>query len=279
MVTFQAWAVHLDSWGDHTYVACPELNKYFECWGQHYTPPDQVFITSGNGNYLFADCCRCTIDLFGVIYPDTACLPVYGTDGVCHQSANRFLWTAGTTLTYAVRGYWFTHMLFGTYGTWWSFAALLTRCALRVGVEAPAAAGEMALASNPSLPDQIRDLYEKSKNEKPPPSHNEMLIREAALVTKFYAPDIDPAQYRDLHAALLADKDAAIASGLKGVELAARLNAVAAEHQAKFAERLGADAYQKLMGVPAGQTLKITEPGLEATTGIEPPKSAPEGDA
>lgn len=278
MVTFQGWAVHISWCADHTYVACPGLNQFFECWGQHYAPPDQVLICSGNGNYPVANCYRCTIDLFGNVFRDTACLPTYGVDGVCHQSANRFLFTAGTTLTLAVRGYWLTLLTYGTYGTWWTFAGVLAGCELAAGAEAPAAE-EMAMASNPSLPDQIRDLYEKSKNEKPPPSHNEMLIREAALVTKFYAPDIDPARHRDLHAALLADKDAAIASGLKGAELAARLNAVAAEHQWKFAERLGADAYQKLMGVPAGERLDIIEPGLEATCGIEPPKSAPRSGA
>jgi hypothetical protein len=98
-----------------------------------------------------------------------------------------------------------------------------------------------------------------------------MLIREAALVTRFYAPDIDPAQFRDLHAALLAAKDAANASGLTRTELAARLNAVAAEHQGILAERLGAAAYERLMGVPAGERVDIIEPGLEAVAGVERP--------
>jgi hypothetical protein len=76
--------------------------------------------------------------------------------------------------------------------------------------------GEIAVAINPSLPNEIHSLYEASANEIPAPSRNEMLIREAALVTRFYAPDIDPAQIRDRHAAVLAAKDVAVASGRQG---------------------------------------------------------------
>ena len=101
-----------------------------------------------------------------------------------------------------------------------------------------------------------------------------MLVREAALVTRFSAPDVDPARFRDLHAALLAAKDAAIASGLTRAELAARLNAVAAEYQGILAERLGAAVYERLMGVPAGERVDVVEPGLEAATGIERPGQA-----
>ena len=106
---------------------------------------------------------------------------------------------------------------------------------------------------NPSLIDQIRTLYEESANEVPAPSLNEMLIREAALVTRFHAPDIDPAQFRDVHAALLAAKDTAIASGLTRADLAARLNAVAAEYQGLFAERLGAVRIREAHGGPGGR--------------------------
>ena len=137
----------------------------------------------------------------------------------------------------------------------------------------------IAVAINPSLPNQIRSLYEASGNEVPAPSRNEMLIREAALVTRFYAPDTDPARFRDLHAALLAAKDAAIASGLTRADLAARLNAVAAEYQGILAERLGAAVYERLMGVPAGERVDIIEPGLQAAVGVRRPGSAPEGNA
>jgi hypothetical protein len=64
-------------------------------------------------------------------------------------------------------------------------------------------------------------------------------------------------------------KDAAIASGLTRADLAARLNAVAGEYQGLFAERLGAAAYQRLMGVPAGERVDIIEPELEAVAGVD----------
>ncbi len=277
MAQLQGWAVHISWCADHTYVECPDLGKYFQCWGLQQVP-GQVLVTTGDGNYPVANCYRCPVDLFGTIYPDTACIGAYGVNGVCHQSANCFLITAGTTLNFQVRGYWFSLLMYGTYGNFWLFWAVLGGCLLSAGVEVPTAE-ELAMASNPSLPDQIRDLYEKSKNEKPAPSHNEMLMREAALVTKFYAPDVDPAHFRDLHATLLAHKDEAIRSGATGAELAAKLNAVAAEHQGHLAARLGAEAYQKLMGAAPGETLNIIEPDAEPATGVAPPKTTPEGDA
>ena len=91
----------------------------------------------------------------------------------------------------------------------------------------------------------------------------------SGLVTRFHARDIDPARFRDLHAALLAAKDAAIASGLTRADLATRLNAVAAEYQGLFAERLGAVAYERLMGVPAGERVDIIEPALEDAAGVD----------
>jgi hypothetical protein len=276
----QGWANHISFCADHTYVACPDAgDEFFDCWGEpSRTGPDRVLICEGEGNYPVANCYRCSLDYEGKIYPDTACIGIYALNGVCHQSANCFLFTAGVTLTFEVRGYWFTLLVYGTYGDFFTFWAKLLQCSLAGGVEVPET-GARAVEINPSLLNQIRSLYEASAAEVPVPSRNEMLIREGALVTRFYAPDIDPARFRDVHAALLAAKDAAIASGLTRADLAARLNAVAAEYQGILAERLGAAAYQRLMGVPAGQRVDIIEPGLEAVAGVQRPGSAPQGDA
>jgi hypothetical protein len=276
----QGWANHISFCADHTYVACPDAgDEFFDCWGEpSRTGPDRVLICSGEGNYPVANCYRCSLNYEGKIYPDTACIGIYALNGVCHQSANCFLFTAGVTLTFEVRGYWFTELAYGTYGDFFTFWAKLLQCSLAGGVKVPET-GARAVEINPSLPNRIRSLYEASATEVPVPSRNEMLIREADLVTRFYAPDIDPARFRDVHAALLAAKDAAIASGLTRADLAARLNAVAAEYQGILAERLGAAAYQRLMGVPAGERVDIIEPGLEAVAGVERPGSAPGGDA
>ena len=264
----QGWAKHISFCADHTYVACPDAaDEFFDCWGEPSgTGPDRVLICSGEGNYPVANCYRCSLEYEGKIYPDTACIGIYAVNGVCHQSANCFLFTAGVTLTFEVRGYWFTELMYGTYGNFYTFWAKLAQCSLAAGAEVPEV---IPVDINPSLIDQIRTLYEESANEVPAPSLNEMLIREAALVTRFHARDIDPARFRDLHAALLAAKDAAIASGLTRADLATRLNAVAAEYQGLFAERLGAVAYERLMGVPAGERVDIIEPALEDAAGVD----------
>lgn len=270
ILQLQGWAVHISWCADHTYVACPDLKQYFECWGKHYTPPDQVYICSGQGNYAVANCYRRPVNIAGTWYADTAGIGMYAVNGVCHQSANCFLITTGRTLNLNVRGYWLSVLMYGTYGTafWLWLPAVLTPCLISAGAAAPG-----ATTGEQSLPQQIQDLYTLAQQEAEPPSQNEMLIREAALVTRFYAPDIDPAKFADLHAALLADKDEAIASGATGEALAAKLNDVAARYQELFAKRLGPDAYERLMGIPPGEIFKITEPEAEPAAGIKLPDS------
>ena len=101
-------------------------DEFFDCWGEpSRTGPDRVLICSGEGNYPVANCYRCSLEYEGKIYPDTACIGIYAVNGVCHQSANCFLFTAGVTLTFEVRGYWFTLLAYGTYGNFYTFWAKL----------------------------------------------------------------------------------------------------------------------------------------------------------
>jgi hypothetical protein len=94
-----------------------------------------------------------------------------------------------------------------------------------------------------------------------------VIISEAAATTRQFAPEVDPASFQELHAGLLERKDAIIASGVTGRELAEALNALAVETQRELTERVGAEAYQKLMGVDAGETLGIVEPDLAEAAG------------
>ena len=114
----EGWAAYVSfgdgmttDWADHTWVSSPQNGQYFECWGGHSGPSPRKIVV-GNGSYNWANCYRCPIWPFR----DTAGTGIYAIDGVCHQSANCFLYTANVTLNFNVRGYWFSLFSYGTFG-------------------------------------------------------------------------------------------------------------------------------------------------------------------
>jgi hypothetical protein len=99
MSTLEGWAspTTATKYADHTFVYCPSNKKIFGCWaGGNINDPDTVKICSGayKNAYAVANCYRDSLPKL----PDTAGLGVYGVNGVCHQSANLFLYAAGTNL-------------------------------------------------------------------------------------------------------------------------------------------------------------------------------------
>ena len=273
MATFEAWAQDaLDgiTWADHTYVRCPDNGKFFGCWSDSYKGVRKI--VTGNGNYAVADCYRCPV----LWFPDTACIGSYAVDGVCHQSANCFLFTANVTLNFNVRGYWLSLLLYGTYGkSFWRWVSLFNSC---VRLHPTAAAKEVVVAgaSDDPLPEKIRQLHASAHAKGAPPDGNEVLMDEAAMVTKHHVPGFDPGKIRGIHADILREKDDITASGLKGRPLADRLNELAARAQDKLAKRLTPEEYKTLMGVGPDQRLNIVENRLADVAG-EPAPAKSEG--
>jgi len=96
---------------DHTYHCA--YSSGYNCWswtgGQ--SGGSYISYSYGYGNYSLS---RCTSTNWG-------CRFVYAVQGVCHQEANRGLYTSGKTIARGgVGGYWLTGPVFGTYGGgWW----------------------------------------------------------------------------------------------------------------------------------------------------------------
>ena len=268
MATLQGWAQATQYL--HTYVYCPDVNAYFQCWGTppNYTNQGNRLVCSGNGNYNRANCYRDPV----LGYPDTAGIGIYGVNGVCHQSANCFLLSANTSLNpLLVPSYWLTLCWYGVLGTnsiWW-LGAVYGICSWFNPSLAPEMPTEIAAES--SVVDKIRSLYASHSAQANPPDPHERLIDEAATVTQHYAPEADPSKYRDLHAESLNEKDALIATGITGQALADKLNSLSGQFQVALAQRVGAELYKKLSGVDAGQTVDIIEPGLAAAAGLPVP--------
>jgi len=117
--TFEAWATPVDapvlsSIADHTFVVSG--NTHFGCWGSSdTTSPNAVKVAQGSG-----DKALCKANKYRGI-SDSACLGIYAVNGVCHQSANLFLYAVDSTILplnkERPRGVIASHALYSVYGT------------------------------------------------------------------------------------------------------------------------------------------------------------------
>lgn len=103
---------------DHTYHCANNGSKtYCWSWTGGQSGGSYLSYTWGYGSYSDA---RCTSTNWG-------CRFVYLVHGVCHQEANRGLYTSGKTV-YKAAGYWASKAAFGTYGRWSTWSACKTAC-------------------------------------------------------------------------------------------------------------------------------------------------------
>lgn len=268
VATVQAYRVPIIFSLDHTYISSgtqgnPPPN-YYACWGPSYQESN-LAVCNANIIYNRANCYR---DSIGPI-PDTASIGIYGVNGVCHQSANCFLFSSGVQLNFEVSGYWISLLLYGPYGT--HFYSLWLPFVYGIcSIINPWAESEMpeGAAAEPSIVDKIRNLYASSQTQTNQPDPNDRIIAEAATVTKHLVPTSDPAKYQDLHAELLKEKDAIVATGITGPALADKLNNLAKQMQGALAQRVGPEMYKKLNGVSdASHKLNLFDPRLVAQVG------------
>lgn len=268
-------------WLDHTYVGYGPASPnnpgnpppyYFACWGLNFneTQYPQAPVVSGDINYNCANCYRDKV----LGYPDTAAIGMYGVNGVCHQSANCFLYSAGpwtVTLNLTVLGYWASLLAYGPYGT--NYLPWLAGVYGVCSWFNPAIAAEMpeAAAAEPSIADKLRGLYASFLAQPQPPDPHDVIIKEAETVVGHFVPGFDPSVYRDLHAEFLNHKDAAIATAATGQALADKLNDHSIQLQLAVAKRVGPDIYKKLNGVDAGHVVYLCDPRLANVTGVRVP--------
>jgi hypothetical protein len=272
MDTFELWSYDvsgdLGQYAEHTYIKCPDKGTYFDCWGNHQSLTEGAGIRrfSCQGIYEVADCCRRNI--FDV--KDTAGIGVYGVNGVCHQTANLFLYSSGRAISIddGVKGYWLSSLVYGTYGD-------LNPCDLplkslfveawKLNVYNPCYEkykGNEVVGNE--LFQIIAQLHKTILEGAIKISHAELIHQEAAIVAKQALPDLDTALFKDIHIDFLRDKLAVITSALKGDDLCNKINEVALQFQISLAKRIGAEAYEKLTGLKAGETLNIIDPAIAA---------------
>lgn len=121
---FEGWCTPVSigdketKYADHTFVYCPTHDASFKCWGtanRNAKNADRVCSQSEKKAYCRANKYRMSVGPL----KDTAGVGAYAVNGVCHQSANLFLHSAGTHLPLnksRPKGILASHALFGMYG-------------------------------------------------------------------------------------------------------------------------------------------------------------------
>jgi len=277
MDTFELWSYDvsgaLGKYAEHTYIKCPDKGTYFDCWGNHQSPTEGAGIRrfSCEGIYEVADCYR--KDIFGI--KDTAGIGVYGVNGVCHQTANLFLYSSGRAITIAdgVKGYWLSSLAYGTYGDLGPFDEPLKPVFVedwKLTVYNPCYqryTGAKGMGNE--LFQIIAKLHKTVVREEINISHAELVHQEASVLAKQVLPDLKTDLFKDMHITFLEKKLDLIRAGFKGEELSNKINETAAQFQISLAQTIGTVAYEKLTGLKAGQTLNIIDPATTAKVAQE----------
>jgi hypothetical protein len=270
MDLFELWSYDINGLGDyaeHTYIRCPDKNTYFNCWGDHQSttqgPGTRRF--SCQGIYDVANCYR--NDILNI--KDTAGIGIYGINGVCHQTANLFLYSTGRAITIGdgVRGYALSSLAYGIYGDLNPFnnpaqpiflsnwiKTVYDPCYQKIVPRGNA--GETLFLDLQKLHKSLVKGFQIGRNE--------LIHNESAILIKQIVPDIDTNQFKNIHLDFLEKKTEVIRKGFEGEKLAIQINQFAEQIQKSLADKIGGKTYEKLTGLKVGETLNIVDPAIAA---------------
>jgi hypothetical protein len=277
MSTLQVWCIPTDVSQDldHTFVYCPDNKKIFGCWNSgDIARADAAMVASASypAAYETADCYRCPV----FEWPDTAGVGVYGVNGVCHQSANRFYFAVSSSPIVQVNGrpggLPLSCFAYGNYGTtggilgpgieFVAFLTLYNSCVKSLGVGERGGQPPELGADNLPLARELRQLYETAAGRNVTP--NELIVQESAILATHMA-STDVSGFASSHQQLLARKDELIKAGWDGQskvvspDLAGKLNSWAVTLQREMAGALGSEAFGRLMGTAPESPLMLID--------------------
>lgn len=269
---------------DHTFVKAPNNGPaYFDCFGGHDKPDAHPLDgAAGKGNYAIAN--RYRFPFAG--RPDTAGLGVYAIHGVCHQAANRFLWSTcgwfgGPTVKNA-RAYLLSFSFYGTYGR--PIYAPPPSVVIPPRIEPPTdflamyrkfklfkktPKSEEDSSATPKEFDQRviaphQNLRTKQKKYDPNAVINEELrfLVEDRLGSKFEFAKIQEIRNRAIERA-----HKVATSDLRGEAFAHEINAIAVQYLDEMESHLGSDHYSRLLSIPPKERYALVDPALAEQAG------------
>ncbi len=282
---------------DHTFVKAPRRGpEYFDCFGGHGSPKSHALVgAAGDGDYAVANCYRLPLGL-----PDTAGLGAYAMHGVCHQAANRFLWSAcgpvsGPTV-FTAQGYAFSSMMYGTYGRSLAtppppalyvpgplppadFVVVYAKCRL-VGM-APAAPGEEVASPPQNVQHLIVAVHQQLHGATAATDPNRVLDEELRLVVQDrLGTEVPHEPIQEIRSRGLRRAHVVATSDLDGEAFAHELNAVGARLLDELESHLGPTHYATLMQMEPGERFALVNPELADRAGtngariVSPPPPA-----
>jgi hypothetical protein len=196
---------------------------------------------------------------------------VYSVNGVCHQSANCFLFSSGQTLDATqVRGAIASYALYGMWGTaYLSWYDLFYRdCArLAFGIDPES---DKDQADVDPLIDIVQRVHFGAAKASTDPIF--VLIDEFRAIMGHYIPELGGETFFDeAHEQYLRTRDLLIDQYV-GPELVARLNESAHAMQVELRDRVGPEHYMTLMAVDLpSTTLDVVDPTLSLAAGAPLP--------
>jgi hypothetical protein len=263
---------------DHTFVVAPNKGPaYFDCFGGHDgAGRHSLDGASGEGNYAVANCYR-----MPSILPDTAGLIPYGVHGVCHQAANRFLWSAcgwtnGPTVRNA-QAYLLSFSFYGTYGRpinapappapWppspeppWDFLAIYAKCKAFGDVQV---GPEETLAVQKGFEQRIAALHQHIHAKRQEYDPNVVINEELRLlVEERLGAEFEFAKIQEIRNAALGQAYNVATSDLSGQTFAHEINAIAVRFLDDMENYLGAENYSRLMNMPPKVRYALVDPAL-----------------
>lgn len=258
LTKFEARAKSLAGLADHTYVSCPEINKTFTCFAM--AGEGDRLIAEGMGYYDLADLYRTPF-----ILSDTAGVNPYGVNGVCHQAANRFLLATNqpTLLNFKVLGYWLSVALYGLYGKdfliWYPtvFLPNAKKFGLLRGMEQKL---QFAALHEPIAQTMSAEPSEADTNL----SENDIISNAADDLASQIIPEAKPKKLKEDIVDLLDEKDRIIGSGMRGEEMANKINELVGVSTKSLASQLSNTEYRSLVGAQKGEEVLVVDPEIAA---------------
>ena len=260
LTKFEARARSLDLLGlvEHTYVSCPDIKKTFTCFLM--AGSKDRLIAESTGYYDLANQYRTPF-----VLTDTAGVNPYGVNGVCHQAANRFLLATSPRilLNNKVGGYLLSTALYGVYGKdyiVWYKKVFLPK------------AQEMGLFPDKRGLHFFADIREATVETKSAQqikadkdlSVNEIISKEAAHLASSILNRAKTKKIQEDFLDLLEEKDKVIDSGIRGEEMANKINDLVADSAKSLASRLSDSEYKELVGTEKGAEVLIVNPEIAA---------------
>lgn len=207
-------------------------------------------------------------------HQDTAHL-VYGVTGVCHQTADRFLYSASGYLpknwvwVWKAKGYAASHALWGDYGTDWMIFKTQEYggcCGKYGGVFHPE---DETSAQESGKGARLSAFYHEIEQGSREVSPEELVTESfALLVQEQLGQEFEPGKLSELQRDLLQTRDKIVRSDLRGEEFAHELNGEILEFLERAARHIGPADYETLFGYPPGDKFLLVNPEVAAVTRV-----------